>query len=52
MKKRVISFICMIVLVLTMLPATAFATETTAPAVVTVEQVWATAGQTDRKSVV
>lgn len=46
MKKRVISFICMIVLVLTMLPATAFATETTAPAVVTVEQVWATAGQT------
>lgn len=46
MKKRLISFICVVVLVLSMLPATAFATETTAPAVVTVEQEWATRGQT------
>ena len=46
MKKRLISFICVLVLVLSMLPVTVFATETTAPAVVTVEQVWAVRGQT------
>lgn len=46
MTKRLISFICVIVLMLSMLPATVFATETTAPAVVAVEQVWATRGQT------
>ena len=46
MKKRWISFICVLVLVLSMLPATVFATETTAPAVVTLEQVWAIRGQT------
>ena len=46
MKKRWISLLCAVVLVLSMLPGTVFATETTAPAVVTVEQTWAVRGQT------
>lgn len=46
MKNRLISFICVIVLVLGMFPVSAFAAETTGNAVVSVDQVWATKGQT------